>query len=66
MMFMVSRYFGVYSGLSFACTVNLIFFAFAGRLKLGFQTASFIPQSLKRFNHGFGVFRFGNGADDGK
>ena len=31
-----------------------------------FQTTLFIPQSLKRFNHGFGVFRFGNGADDGE
>ena len=66
MMFMVSRYFGVYSGLSFAYTVNRIFFAFAGRLKLGFQTALFIPQSLKRFNYRFGICRFGNGADDGE
>ena len=56
----------MYSGLSFACTVNRIFFAFAGRLKFGFQTASFILQSLKRFNHRFGIFRFGNGADDGE
>ena len=66
MMFMVSRYFCIYSGLSFAYTVNRIFFAFSGRLKLVFQTTLFIPQSLKRFNHGFGIFRFGNGTDDGE